>query len=535
MKRPYLAAGAALVALGVVVLGVAVAGPSWVPAWARIDPGRLPAWVTHEDETESDAEAGLFCKEHGVPERFCTLCHAELVEKLLLCKEHGNIPEDICTLCHPEVEKKHGLEMCPKGHGLPRHFCVECGIGPAASVDGADDGWCVAHRRPEALCEACKAAGNQGEGEGQRGRTCLQPLPLVRLANEGIARKVGLKTVVAAEETHSHTLAAYAETAYDANRYAEVVPRVGGFLREVDVDLGELVEKGAVLAVVDSAEVGAAKGQYLSAQAALTLARVTHDRTQGLARSGALAAKTELETLTALNQAQAAAADAAQRLRNLGFDDAELARIERERDASTLLNVLAPIGGTVVRRRAVQGEAVQPASPLFTVADTARIWLWIDVYEADVAHVAAGQEVRFTLSGTAAREGAPTFLGKVTWVGTEVDEKTRTTRVRAELPNPDGRLRANQIGQAEVLVTADHKVVVVPRSAVQRKDETDLVFLPDGKGVYRPRRVLTRPTDRPEVVEVTWGVASGQPVVSEGAFWLRTEIMKGAIGAGCCE
>ncbi|MEW4571539.1 efflux RND transporter periplasmic adaptor subunit, partial [Tautonia sp. JC769] len=70
---------------------------------------------------------GLYCREHGAPERFCTLCHPGLRETLLLCPEHGGIPEDICTLCHPEVEREYDLVMCPEGHGLPEHFCVECG------------------------------------------------------------------------------------------------------------------------------------------------------------------------------------------------------------------------------------------------------------------------------------------------------------------------------------------------------------------------------------------------------------------------
>lgn len=77
--------------------------------------------------TAANAEdTGLYCKEHGVPEKYCTLCHEELKKTLLLCKEHGDIPEDICTLCHPEVEAKHKIEMCPNGHKLPKHFCMEC-------------------------------------------------------------------------------------------------------------------------------------------------------------------------------------------------------------------------------------------------------------------------------------------------------------------------------------------------------------------------------------------------------------------------
>ena len=160
------------------------------------------------------------------------------------------------------------------------------------------------------------------------------------------------------------------------------------------------------------------------------------------------------------------------------------------------------------------------------------MWLWIDVYEADIAKVALGQAVAFVVSG---RRDGGRHEGQVTWVGTEVNERTRTTRVRAEVENPDGRLRANQFGRAEIRVGAEHKAVVVPKAAVQRKDKADLVFLPEGEGVYRPQRVLTRPTDRGDVVEVTWGLKPGQRVVTTGAFLLKTEIMKGAIGAGCCD
>jgi cobalt-zinc-cadmium efflux system membrane fusion protein len=103
------------------------------------------------------------------------------------------------------------------------------------------------------------------------------------------------------------------------------------------------------------------------------------------------------------------------------------------------------------------------------------------------------------------------------------------------LTNPGGRLRANQFGHAEIRIGSEHKAVVVPKAAVQRKDNVDLVFLPEGDRVFRPQRVVTRPSGRSEMIEVTWGLKPGQKVVSKGAFLLKTEIMKGAIGAGCCD
>ena len=336
------------------------------------------------------------------------------------------------------------------------------------------------------------------------------------------------------EEEHAHKLIANAETAYDANHYADISPRVAGFIREVRVDLGQAVRQGDVLAVIDSAEVSAAKTQYLSSQASLKLAQATAERTQSLTRTGAVAGKAELEVMTALNQAQAAVMDAEQKLRNLGFDDAELARILKTKDTRNLLNVVAPIDGTVVARHAVKGEAVQATAQLFAIADTSRMWLWIDVYESDIAKVKPGQAVSFSVMGSDPEQGYAT-VGQVTWVGSEVNEQTRTTRVRAELGNPNARLRSNQFGEATIPIGSEHKAVVVPKEAVQRKDNVDVVFIPEGEGVYRPQRVTTKATDRNDVLEVTWGLKPGQKVVSKGAFLLKTEIMKGAIGAGCCD
>jgi cobalt-zinc-cadmium efflux system membrane fusion protein len=306
---------------------------------------------------------------------------------------------------------------------------------------------------------------------------------------------------------------------------ATVITTLGRVLREVRVDLGQLVHRGDVLAVVDSAQVGAAKAQYLMARSAEELARVTYDRTVKLTQAKAAPAKNELEALTALNQSRAALLDAEQKLRNFSFADDDLARIARENDTRNLLEVTAPVDGTVTAWDATLGEAVEPTTQLFALADTTRMWVWIDLYEHDIAAVASGQPVTFTVSGA---EG-PVFAGEVTWVGTEVSATTRTARVRAA--NPGGRLRANQFGQARVQVEPEHDALVVPRAAVQEDGEMRLVFLLLSEGVYRPLRVETVPTERDDVVEVVRGLEPGQRVVTARAYVLKSELFKHRLGA----
>jgi cobalt-zinc-cadmium efflux system membrane fusion protein len=535
MKRTLLITAPVLTTVILLGFGLAVARPDWLPPWARIDSDRLPAWARFGSSTLATGGAvdyGLYCREHGTPEQFCTLCHPELAGTLLLCAEHGDIPEDICTLCHPEVEQKYDLVMCPEGHGLPEHFCVDCGHGASAALP--DDGWCGSHNTPEALCTECLLDPETHHAE-TRPESCRRPLPTVTFASGDLAETIGLETVPVAEERHAHHAEANAETDYNGNRHAEISPRVSGFLREIRVDLGDEVHACDVLAVVDSAEVSGVKSRLISARAALDLARVEYERTQELARRNAVASKQVLEAMTALNQAEAATLDASQALRNLGLDEGDLDRIVAEKDTSSTLEIVSPIGGSVIFRHAVLGEAVQPTTKLFGVADKATMWLWIDVYEQDIDRVEVGQRVTFQAAGAGRAADAPSFEGTVTWVGSEVDETTRTTRVRAELENPGGRLRANLFGRARIQVELEHDVAIIPRDALQRHEGADLVFLPLGDGRFRPQRVVIRPTDRHGFVEVAWGLEPGQEVVTDAGFLLKTEIMKGAIGAGCCE
>jgi cobalt-zinc-cadmium efflux system membrane fusion protein len=520
MKRHVIVGLLALV--GLVGAGAAFAyfRPDLVPEWARLGPAPAAA-----------PDSGLYCNEHGVPEKFCTLCHEELKQTLMLCKEHGDIPEDICTLCHPEMKEKHNIVVC-KEHELPEAFCYLCGKGPSASLYTPDDGWCVTHNKPESLCEECLKDPNSHIAENQK--ECRQPLPLVRLATPQLADKLGLQFATASAETHTHTLEANAETAFDANRHAEVTPRVTGFLREARVDLGSEVKAGQVIAVVDSAEVSAAKSRHIASQATLNLARVSYQRTQALAKRDAVPAKDELDALTTFHQAESAALDASQVLRNLGFTDTDLARIITDKDTTSQLSVVAPIDGTIIERHAVRNEPVQAITQLFAIADTSKMWVWIDVYEADILKIKPGQSVSFSLTSGDPDEGYKA-LGQVTWLGAEVDETTRTTRVRAEIANLKARLRANQFGTAVIQIGEPHEIVVVPKAAVQTKDNTEVVFLPEGQGVFRPQRIMTQPSARKDVVEVAWGLKPGDKVVTRGSFWLKTEIMKGAIGAGCCD
>ena len=183
----------------------------------------------------------------------------------------------------------------------------------------------------------------------------------------------------------------------------------------------------------------------------------------------------------------------------------------------------------MVRRPAVLGLLATDSTSLATLADTSVMWALCDVPEADGGAVATGQKMLVTVDGA----NADTISGHIIWVAAEIDPRTRSVTATAELANPDGRLRANQFARARIETTRPHNALSVPREAVQRLEERELVFVRTGPGVYEPR-VVTRRGSR-GLVQIEGNVREGDSVVTTGAVLLRTELMPGSIGAGCCE
>ena len=140
----------------------------------------------------------------------------------------------------------------------------------------------------------------------------------------------------------------------------------------------------------------------------------------------------------------------------------------------------APFDSMVIKRDIVIGEVVNPTTPQFVLADLSRLWIMLHVRLEDVGKLSDGQEVLFHLNG--ANEDAP--LAKINWISAEVDEKTRTVSVRADVANPKGRLRPNTFGDAHILVR-QHKRLTVPNGALQFDGSAHVVFArgTDGHGI----------------------------------------------------
>jgi cobalt-zinc-cadmium efflux system membrane fusion protein len=189
----------------------------------------------------------------------------------------------------------------------------------------------------------------------------------------------------------------------------------------------------------------------------------------------------------------------------------------------------APIDGTVIRRTATIGHMVDIDEPLFEIVDTRAMWAELDVPEASLAQIAVGQAVRVSVDGVAA-----SFDGVIAYLAPEIDATTRTAKARVALANPGGHLRANMFARAEIALGGARPTVMVPAVAIQRAKGVALVFVRLAPDQFEARRVKLGVTQGDQV-EIVEGVAAGDEVATTGSFLLKTETLKGAIGAGCCD
>jgi cobalt-zinc-cadmium efflux system membrane fusion protein len=309
---------------------------------------------------------------------------------------------------------------------------------------------------------------------------------------------------------------------YDQDHFAVVGPLVPGRIVRLDAAVGDTVKAGQVLAIVESAEVGEAQADLLSARARAGAAQKNAAREQDLAEKRI---SSEREREVAEAQAASESADvraAVERLRAFGVAGAEL-DAAKAGGSGGRVPLRAPLEGTVVRRKVTLGQAVERATDAFEVANLSKLWVLLDLYEKDLRNVAVGQGVELR------SEGAPgdTFTARVAYVNPLIDERTRTASVRIEIEHFEGRLRPGQFVTARLLgdpARSAGEVLAVPRKSVETVEGKTTVFRKNGEG-YEPV-VIELGASSGELVEAQSGLVAGDEIVVEGAFLLKSELLR---------
>jgi rubrerythrin len=207
------------------------------------------------------------------------------------------------------------------------------------------------------------------------------------------------------------------------------------------------------------------------------------------------------------------------KLKFFDISDAQIAELEKNREPRKTLQILAPMAGFVTEKNVVQGQMVDAGMKLYRLADLGIVWVFAQVYEQDLSYVQLGQEAMVKLSSLPDRE----FRGRVTYVYPNVDEKTRTARVRQEFENPGYFLKPGMFVSVQITSELEPSALLVPDSAILRSGEKNTVFVALPGGKFEPRTVVLGPEAEHNMYEVIGGLQEGERVVTSGQFMLDSE------------
>lgn len=287
---------------------------------------------------------------------------------------------------------------------------------------------------------------------------------------------------------------------YDQQKMVTVTTKYPGWVEHVYVNyVGEPVHQGQPLFEIYSPELVQTQQDLLSA---LDFAQ-----------------RMEGATEEARSRAEDLVTAARQRLAYWDISPEQVSRLESTGEAFRTLTVTAPSDGVVMKRMpALEGMAVRPGMELFHIADLSSLWLSVEAFEDQLGWLQIGSEAEVIFSYLPGE----TFTGRVRYIEPQVDEATRTIRLKLEVPNRAGRLRAGMYATVRFRPVVARAAVIVPSLAVLRTGQRNLLIVAGDGGRFTPREIQLG-SEGDGRVEVVSGLEPGEQVVTSAQFLIDSE------------
>ena len=337
--------------------------------------------------------------------------------------------------------------------------------------------------------------------------------------DEGMLRDLRITTSAVESRPGGERVVLLGALAVDESAYAEVGTPVAARVTRLHVNAGDTVRRGQILADLTSPELARHRAEYLSAQARLTLAEAALERKRGLAAEKIAPLREVQEAESAVGDARAAVRTARAAIAAFGVEPPA----SEQDDATSNFVLVSPVAGSVIERRAVIGQMLDPASPAFRIGNLATLWLTVHAFERDAVRIEQGAAARVSFPALPGQD----FTGTVASVGRQVESDSRTVPVRIDVKNTGNQLRPGMSASASLPAgTIGAPILSVPVAAVQRVRNEWCVFLPRDASHFEIRRI-GRGRDLGGEVEVLSGLEAGEQIVVDGAFLLKAQAEKG--------
>lgn len=334
-----------------------------------------------------------------------------------------------------------------------------------------------------------------------------EPLVPVQISPQRL-QTIGVKIGKVERKSVADEIRTTGNVAVDETRLAYVQVRFSGYIQKVFANATyQYVREGQPLLTVYSPDLVATEREYLVAMQ--NQKEVAQSTVPGVASSAA-------SLLDA----------AAERLRQWGVSQTEIARLESTGQVQQELEVDSPVSGYITERNALPTVAVQPEMRLYTIADLSTVWVQAQVFQDDLARIKSGDPATLTVNTFPGRN----FDGRVDFIYPQVDMDTRTAKVRVVFSNPDLRLKPGMFVNVALKVPMGNQIVI-PTTGVLQSGSSEIAFVQRGDGYIEPREVQLGPRVGDDFI-VLKGLKAGEQIVTSANFLIDSESqLQAALGS----
>jgi cobalt-zinc-cadmium efflux system membrane fusion protein len=321
-----------------------------------------------------------------------------------------------------------------------------------------------------------------------------------------------VQVVKAVKASLPHVIRFTGSVAYDSLDTTPVFSAVGGPASDILVAPGDIVKQGQPLMHVRSPDYSMARSVYAKAKDAYALADKNYKRSQDLLDHKAIAQKDLEQAESDRAQAESDVESSSDALRALGIADPDA-----KQTSSMQIPVLAPVDGEVLERLCGPGQLLQAGSTqCFTISNTDKVWVLVNVYQSDMGAVHIGDTAEITTDAY-----PQSFRGKISYLAPAMDPNTRTLQERIETENPDHRLKKDMYVSATVNAGSIPNAILVPDSAVLRDTENQpFVYVETGNNQFA-RRLVTLGDSINGQTQIKTGLNEGESVAANGSLFLQ--------------
>jgi Cu(I)/Ag(I) efflux system membrane fusion protein len=318
---------------------------------------------------------------------------------------------------------------------------------------------------------------------------------------------IGVQYGQVGREALSRTIRTVGKVTYDETRVTRVQTKVAGWIDKVYVDfIGRLVKRGQPLFSLYSPELVSTQQEFLLASRARD-------------QLGNSSVKEIAANAVSLYDS------ARERLRLWDISDEQIRELEQRGTPAKTMTLYSPITGFVITRNAFPGQRVTPEAELYTIADLRTVWVLADVYEYEVPMIKLSQPATMTLAYFPGR----TYRGRVTYIYPQLDNMTRTLKVRLEFQNPKDELKPDMYANVDLRIDYGDQLAV-PQEAVLDSGTEQIVFVARKDGYFEPRKVRLGQKVGTSFI-VLGGLTAGEQVVTSANFLIDSESqLKSALG-----